>query len=110
MGLGDSTFAGFWRGLDIRDRAALGLLAPEKVRREEDRRGRRREALLGELRRTGHLGDKKGGLRAVLSGSLDYLADSPARTTPDCQASRITASSPWTRQTARRLAVLPPPT
>jgi 4-alpha-glucanotransferase len=74
------TFSGFWRGLDIRDRVELGLLDPGRVDLEDDRRRRRREALVGELRRRGHLRDKSGDARAVLRGSLGFLAESPART------------------------------
>jgi 4-alpha-glucanotransferase len=74
------TFAGFWRGLDIRDRVALGLLDRGRAGLEHDRRRRRREVLTGELRRRGHLSDKSGDARAVLRGSLDCLAESPAST------------------------------
>jgi 4-alpha-glucanotransferase len=74
------TFAGFWRGEDIRDRVELGLLDPTRRDHEHDRRRHRRDALVGELRSRGHLSDKSTGARAVLSGSLDFLAESPART------------------------------
>jgi len=74
------TFAGFWRGLDIRDRVELGLLDPTRLAREHDRRRHRRDALVGELRSRGHLRDKSRGAGAVLRGSLDFLAESPART------------------------------
>lgn len=39
------TFAGWWEGNDIEDRAKLGLLEPEGVRRETARRKRARKAL-----------------------------------------------------------------
>jgi 4-alpha-glucanotransferase len=74
------TFSGFWRGLDIRDRVDLGLLDGGRVALEDDRRGRRRKALVGELRRRGHMSDKSGDARAVLRGSVEFLAESPART------------------------------
>lgn len=74
------TFSGFWRGLDIRDRVDLGLLDDTRLAVEIDRRRRRRDALKGELRRRGHLRDKSGDARAALRGSLELLAESPART------------------------------
>jgi 4-alpha-glucanotransferase len=111
------TFAGFWRGLDIRDRVELGLLEPSRLDLENDRRRRRREVLVGELRSRGHLRDKSSDARAVLRGSLDFLAESPAKTVlvnledlwlerrPQNVPGTTTERPNWRRKTSRTVEI-----
>ena len=71
------TFAAFWRGLDLQDRADLGLLDEPEVRAEAGRREAIRNGTVRMLRRAGLLGDDDG-LPAVLAGLLQWLAGSEA--------------------------------
>ncbi|HEV8661711.1 MAG TPA: 4-alpha-glucanotransferase [Candidatus Methylomirabilis sp.] len=72
-------FAGFWQGLDIRDRVELGLLAEAQAR--EERRGREalKEALVAYLQRTGRLPKGRVEPADVLRACLAFLAASAAR-------------------------------
>lgn len=73
------TFAGFWEGLDIEDRVALGLLSLTDAQSEQEIRRRLREALAAYLVETGDLAGEAAGPHAVLRACLRYLAASPAR-------------------------------
>jgi 4-alpha-glucanotransferase len=71
-------FAGFWRGLDIRERLDHGLIGKNEAATERDQRVRIRRTIVGPLQRKGWLTrgeDERSVLRAVLA----YLASSEAR-------------------------------
>jgi 4-alpha-glucanotransferase len=72
-------FAGFWNGLDIKDRIDLGLL--DKTGAQSERRVRRRvqRRLMDFLRRQGRLSASKAGLRRILRACLLSLSGSRAR-------------------------------
>ncbi|HEU5393586.1 MAG TPA: 4-alpha-glucanotransferase, partial [Candidatus Methylomirabilis sp.] len=72
-------FAGFWQGLDIRDRVELGLLAEGHA--QEERRGREalKEALVAYLRHAGRLTGEPVEPEDVLRACLAFLAASAAR-------------------------------
>lgn len=72
-------FAAFWRGLDIRERQALGLLDAAAARQERSERLRVREAVVAFLRARGWLEGRAAGPAGVLRGLLAYLAAGPAR-------------------------------
>lgn len=94
------TFASHWRGLDLQNRAALGLLTPRQLKKERARRTALNRALLAFLKRKGLLetaeprssttiqkrsgrGISRGALSArethsVLRACLRWLAASPA--------------------------------
>jgi 4-alpha-glucanotransferase len=67
------TFAAFWRGLDIKDRKAMGLFDEAGARKEKERRRLTREAVIGCLKKAGYLG-KDATEAAVLRGCLQYIA------------------------------------
>ncbi len=67
------TFSGFWRGLDIDERQAMGLLDDEGVRQEKERRAKTRTAVVARLRQEKYL-DKDESEAAVLRAALQYLA------------------------------------
>ncbi|MFQ5892799.1 MAG: 4-alpha-glucanotransferase, partial [Nitrospinota bacterium] len=71
-------FAAFWQGLDIEDREAMGLLDEVGVRRERKRRESIKRALVGFLKRQGHLRGPAT-MQAVLRACLAHLSASPAR-------------------------------
>jgi len=71
-------FASFWRGLDIAERVAHGLLAASEAGVEQERRARLRDAVIEHLRAAGHLRSRRPGEGEVLSACLAVLAASPA--------------------------------
>jgi 4-alpha-glucanotransferase len=52
------TFRGFWEGLDVQDRKAMGLFDETSARQELEQRQRLRDALVRAMQRAGLLGDK----------------------------------------------------
>ena len=68
-----ATFMGFWKGDDIQDRVALGLLEESQAQNELAYRSSQREALIAFLRAQGWLGDDASEL-AVLRAWLAFLA------------------------------------
>ncbi len=73
------TFAGFWKGADIDDREALGILDKKAA---DEERVRRRELVVkieAFLRQRGFLKAKPGDQQAVLRACLNYLATGPGR-------------------------------
>ncbi|MBI4199340.1 MAG: 4-alpha-glucanotransferase [Chloroflexi bacterium] len=71
------TFAGFWRGVDIRDRRQLGLLDGAGARAERQRRQELRRALMEHFRSTGHI-QGRGSLQAIVRECLGFLGRGPA--------------------------------
>jgi 4-alpha-glucanotransferase len=71
-------FAAFWRGLDIGDRRALGLLTQRGAERERQRRQALKRSLVSFLRRQGWLRGSASAF-SVLRACLAHLAASPAR-------------------------------
>jgi 4-alpha-glucanotransferase len=71
-------FAAFWRGADIRDRVALGLIGPAQARADLAARRRLVSALFDELRRGGWVRGGAPTLSAALAGCLRSLAAGPA--------------------------------
>jgi 4-alpha-glucanotransferase len=67
------TFMGFWRGADIQDRVALGLLEDSQVQNEQQNRSAQRDALIGYLRACGWLAADDSEM-AVLQAWLTVLA------------------------------------
>ncbi len=72
------TFASFFEGRDIDDRADLGLLDKEQSREERTRRAAITGALAAFLRRKGWLAASRSDPEAVLAACLSYLAASKA--------------------------------
>ncbi len=74
------TFAAHWRGVDIDDRAALGLFTKPEVRKEHARRAKLNRALARFLQRNRWLStrDDKDDVRQVLQACLGWLRASPA--------------------------------
>jgi len=72
------TFAAFWRGIDIDDRVADGLLSPHDAERERRERDRIRATLVATLREAGVLGETDDE-REVLAAALEWLSRSDAR-------------------------------
>jgi 4-alpha-glucanotransferase len=70
-------FAAFWRGTDIEDRLAQGLIDPGEARAERRARSRLRRDLAAALRERGLLLGR--GPEAVLRAALSFLARSRAR-------------------------------
>jgi 4-alpha-glucanotransferase len=72
-------FAGFWKGLDIKDRIDLGLL--DKTSAQAERRVRRRvkRGLVDFLKRQGRLSGTRADLRRILRACLLFLSGSRAR-------------------------------
>ncbi len=73
------TFAAYWRGRDIRDRASLGLLDAAGVRKEMRLRAATTRALVRRLRRDGFLRGRRASRSDVLAACLHRLAAGPAR-------------------------------
>jgi 4-alpha-glucanotransferase len=73
-------FAGFWQGLDIPQRAELGVLKKADVRRELSGRKAVTKMLSAFLRQAGLLKDSGKNVEAVYEAVLTYLAGSRART------------------------------
>jgi 4-alpha-glucanotransferase len=72
------TFAAHWKGLDISDRAALGLIPRGRINEHRQSRSRSRAALIRFLARKGFLKSSNPNTSAVLRGCLQWLAASPA--------------------------------
>ena len=73
-----ATFAGFWSGADIDDRAALGLLTEPDSCREHGYRAAQREALVSYLRAGDRLDGAEAAPEEVLRAWLFELAQSEA--------------------------------
>ena len=73
-----ATFAGFWSGADIDDRAALGLLTEPDSCREHGYRAAQREALVSYLRARNRLDGAEATPEEVLRAWLIELAQSEA--------------------------------
>lgn len=74
------TFASFWEGRDIGERASLGLFDPRGKKEEEARRGMLKRSLLSFFRRKRRLAGSAPGTGRVLAACLAHLANSPAGT------------------------------
>jgi 4-alpha-glucanotransferase len=74
------TFAAHWQGLDIDDRAALGLFTKAEARKEHARRAKLNSALVKFLQREGWLKKTDNGddLQPMLRACLRWLRASPA--------------------------------
>jgi 4-alpha-glucanotransferase len=74
------TLAAHWRGLDIDDRADLGLFTKTEARKEHARRAKLNSALVKFLQRGGWMRktDKADNLKSVLQACLRWLRASPA--------------------------------
>ena len=72
-------FAAFWRGLDIGDRVARGLLDDEGAGREWEAREGLKRSLVTFLRGRGLLEEGAGDEYPILRACLAFLAASPAR-------------------------------
>jgi 4-alpha-glucanotransferase len=70
------TFMSFWRGADIDDRLALGLIDAKQAQQEHGYRGAQREALIAYLRGRDYLGAAAGPAE-VYRAWLEQLAASP---------------------------------
>ncbi|MBI4528900.1 MAG: glycogen synthase GlgA [Deltaproteobacteria bacterium] len=73
-----ATFAGFWQGLDIENRASMGLLNEESAAVERASRQKVKESLTAFLQRHDFLKSNGGDPLAVLHAWLLYLSSSPA--------------------------------
>ncbi len=73
-------FAAFWKGGDIKENAALGLLDAKEARAETANRRAANEALAAFLQDGGFLGKSLRHARAVLKACLGFLSGSRART------------------------------
>lgn len=71
-------FAGFWQGLDIDDRIALGVLSEEAAVVDRQERAALRRRLAAWLRAAGLLDRDDAGVREVIRACLVHLAASPA--------------------------------
>ena len=74
------TFAAYWKGLDIIDRADLGLIARAELKQAREERKRMNAALLAFLRREGWLTGGKPNAKSVLKACLSFLAASSSET------------------------------
>lgn len=72
-------FSAFWRGIDIDQRAAQGVLSEAEAEAERARRGRIRDSVTAYLLAEGRLPAGHVDEGAILSGCLAALAASPAR-------------------------------
>jgi 4-alpha-glucanotransferase len=72
-------FAAFWRGLDIEERLARGLLDEEGAGREREAREGRKRSLVAFLRDGGLLEEGDDDEYAILRACLAFLGASPAR-------------------------------
>ncbi|RLC94507.1 MAG: 4-alpha-glucanotransferase [Chloroflexi bacterium] len=73
------TFAGFWQGLDIKERQELGLLDERGVQEETMRREASKKALVAFLRGAGFLSGPSTDPGTVLQATIAFLSASPAR-------------------------------
>ena len=74
------SFAAHWNGLDIADRADLGLLPQKELPRERRNREQLRKNLIAFLRKKKLLKSNRPETQEVLDAVLRYLAKSPAET------------------------------
>lgn len=74
------SFAAHWRGLDLADRADLGLLPKKSAAAEKRQRERLKKNFMAFLRKQKLLRNKKADAKKVLEGALRFLAASPAET------------------------------
>ena len=74
------SFAAHWKGLDIADRADLGLIRKNEISREQSNREKLRKNLVSFLRKQKLLSSKHPEFQEVLDAVLLYLAKSPAET------------------------------
>lgn len=72
------TFAGFWAGSDIADRADLGLVDEAAAAAEREYRAQLRAAVVAFLQETGLLSSQEADLPAVLRALLMFLGQSQA--------------------------------
>lgn len=72
-------FAAWWRGLDVEEREALGLLSEEGAARERLRRLQTRRAVLRSLVDRGRLDPSARTTEVVLEAALRHIASGPAR-------------------------------
>jgi len=72
------TFAAHWNGLDIEDRAALGLITRRELRSHHEQRTTANAFLVGFLRRKGFLRPQAPSAEEVLRACLEWLAAGPA--------------------------------
>jgi 4-alpha-glucanotransferase len=70
------TFAGFWKGLDIEDRKALGLIDAGEAERDIQQRAELKEALIGFFKVKGWIDHAT--IPEILRAFLKYLAMSEA--------------------------------
>lgn len=74
------TLEGWWTGIDIAEKCALGLIDADTAAREREARETDRRALLAALRREGLLDDAVGGFCDTLARALHaFAARTPAR-------------------------------
>ena len=73
------TFAGFWQGLDINDRVAMGLLDKDGAQQETERHERLKETLIAFLQQKGLIAGSSAGLVDILQAILKLLSASPAQ-------------------------------
>jgi 4-alpha-glucanotransferase len=73
-------FAAFWKGLDILDRAELGLIPPGELTKEKRARARLRRNVVEFLRRKNLLPINATGARQVFAAILKFISQSPAET------------------------------
>ena len=74
------SFAAHWKGLDIDDRADLGLIPKKNLRQEKAHRETMRENLVSFLRKKELLKTSRPKIEEVLEAVLRFLAQSPAET------------------------------
>jgi 4-alpha-glucanotransferase len=72
------TFAAHFRGLDIADRASLGLVPKNQVRRSLVQRKKMGAALAQFLKRKGFLKSERAGSRAMVAACLRWLGAGPS--------------------------------
>ncbi|MFH1382299.1 MAG: 4-alpha-glucanotransferase [Chloroflexota bacterium] len=74
-----SPFAGFWKGLDIKQRVELGLLDPKVARRDQRSRQVVKKALTAFLQQKGLMDKPDTDLNAIIAACLAFLSASEAR-------------------------------
>ena len=73
-------FAGFWTGLDIEEKHGIGIIRPERLEPERERRAHVRMLLLRFLEATGMLAPNSDHSAAIHAAALDFLSRSVAGT------------------------------
>ncbi len=74
------SFASHWKGLDILDRHALGLIPAKNLPAEKRRRAQLRKSLLTFLRKNKFVTKSNPDLNSVFGGVLQFIAQSSAET------------------------------